>query len=290
MLYTLFDSNSVAWRSRFNHKLNDKHDMIVVKGFLYNVLSQASRLQTPNVIFAFDTGNGISERKKLFPAYKERHNDKSPEDLRLDNIARFQMDIIRDKVLPDMGFSNIFYQDGLEGDDIVAAITKHYVDDKFVVMSSDKDLWQLIGQNCVQTFIDTDRLYNYDAFMQEWNIGPERWGEVKTLAGCTTDKVPGIEGVKEITAIKFLKNQLKESSVKDKDIISKQGKSTQERNKPLVVLPFKGTLIPSITKDELDIKQFTETFKKYGLYDFLKSAMVEKFAQAFKLQTDRDVF
>lgn len=290
MLYILFDSNSVAWRSRFNHNLNDKHDYIVVKGFLYNILSTTLKLGIPNVIFAWDTPNGESKRKELFPDYKNRHEDKSEEELRLDDIARFQMSIIQDKVLPDMGFKNIFSYTGLEGDDVVASIINNYPNDKFVVVSSDKDLWQLIGPNCVQTFIDTDELLNYKLFVSRWNINPNRWGEIKSIVGCDTDKVPGIKGVAEKTAVKYLNNILPENSVKYKSIISEEGKKIIERNKPLVMLPFEGTPVPEIKQDNLDVSTFKNTFKKYGLYDFIPSAMLDKFCQAFKMQSERDVF
>ena len=88
---------------------------------------------------------------------------------------------------------------------------------------------------------------------------------MKALAGCSTDSVPGIKGVGEKTAIKYLKNELKESSKIYQRIISKEGWNIYKRNIELVKLPFTGTKIFKLKTDKLSATGWKEVVEQLGM-------------------------
>ena len=57
--------------------------------------------------------------------------------------------------------------------------------------------------------------------MEKYRIKPFEWHKVKAIAGCSSDNVKGVAGVGEITAIKYLKGELKKESKAHQNIINK---------------------------------------------------------------------
>jgi len=91
---------------------------------------------TGNVVFAFDSKT--SKRKKLFPGYKQKRHTKDLTDeerAALDEF-RVQMRSLRRKILPALGFGNIFQVKGLEADDIIAAWCRAVYDREMTRLSS----------------------------------------------------------------------------------------------------------------------------------------------------------
>src|SRR3989338_1668937 len=84
---------------------------------------------------------------------------------------------------------------GFEADDIIATIARKYKQDpdmQIVVVSSDKDLKQLIDDNV----ICKDAMKGIDntkaSFMQEYGFAPEHMLDYLTLIGDVSDNIPGI--------------------------------------------------------------------------------------------------
>ena len=91
---------------------------------------------------------------------------------------------------------------------------------------------------------------------------------VKALAGCGSDEVPGIKGIGEITACKYLKNQLKETTAAYKKIVDGKEEATK-RNIPLVKLPFDGTPVCKLVEDKFDAEATKELFEYFEFDSFL---------------------
>ncbi|GAH00618.1 unnamed protein product, partial [marine sediment metagenome] len=94
---------------------------------------------------------------------------------------------------------------------------------------------------------------------------PREWKLVKALAGCSTDGIPGVKGVGEKTAIKYLTSQLKETTKACQAIISKEGIKIFKRNLKLVALPFKGTNVFKLKKDKLSKEGWIKVTKTLGM-------------------------
>ena len=140
-----------------------------------------------------------------------------------------------------MGFTNIQYQHGIESDDLLASSVLNNRG-SHVMVTSDEDMYQMLD-HCAIYNHRKKAIFNKKMFMETYGIRPSQWVDVKRLAGCTSDKIPGIPGVGVITAIAYIKNELKSGKKLDgieKDV-HKEVESIFHRNDWLVRLPMPET-------------------------------------------------
>ncbi|MFN3943443.1 MAG: DNA polymerase I [Allosphingosinicella sp.] len=97
-------------------------------------------------------------------------------------------------------------EEGLEADDIIACYAKAALKEgwKVTIVSSDKDLMQLIepGLDLYDTM--NDRRIGRDYVIEKFGVPPEQLGEVLALMGDSVDNVPGVPGVGPKTASQLI--------------------------------------------------------------------------------------
>ncbi|HEX7760136.1 MAG TPA: DNA polymerase I [Caulobacteraceae bacterium] len=132
-------------------------------------------------------------RNKLYDAYKA-HRPPPPEDL----VPQFPLvrDATRAFGVPALE------QPGYEADDLIAAYACHVRDQggEVVIVSSDKDLMQLVGDRV--SMLDTMknvRIGRNEVF-EKFGVGPEKVVDVQALCGDSVDNVPGAPGIGVKTA------------------------------------------------------------------------------------------
>jgi len=93
-------------------------------------------------------------------------------------------------------------QDGLEADDIIACYSKAALEQgwKVTIVSSDKDLMQLIEPGLDMLDTMNDRRIGREEVIEKFGVPPEQVGEVLALMGDSVDNVPGVPGVGPKTA------------------------------------------------------------------------------------------
>lgn len=246
----IIDGNALCHKAK--HATGDlTHETMhvgVIFGFMMQILRYAKEFKTANIVYAWDSKK--SHRLKLFPEYKEKRRTscKTPEEIEIDKAAYAQFDKLYDVILPAIGCQHNYKIDGYEGDDIIAGLVNQFSDeDEVFIASGDEDLYQCLQPNV--SMIKGKKVYNFVDFHKEYGITPDRWAEVKAIAGCDTDEVPGVRGVGEKTAIKYLNDELTPHLKGYKSICCPEGRAIYQRNLPLVKLPFKGF-------PELEIKPF----------------------------------
>jgi len=140
---------------------------------------------------------GPTFRHEIYPQYKA-NRPPMPEDLvvqmpRIDDlIAAFRVPAIR---IP-----------GMEADDIIATLAHMYAGqvDKVVIVSSDKDLMQLVGDKVVMLDTMKDRWVDEKAVVEKFGVEPSRVVHVQALMGDSSDNIPGLPGVGPKTAGKLI--------------------------------------------------------------------------------------
>ena len=169
-----------------------------------------------------------SFRNELYPQYKANRPE-PPEDLRP------QFPLIRDAT---RAFSLPCIEEaGLEADDLIAsyarAATRRGWD--VTIVSSDKDLMQLVGQ-CAQPdegcaggcidMLDTMKNQRIDIpeVVEKFGVPPELVGDVLALMGDSVDNVPGIFGIGPKTASKLIQDHGSLAAVLDAAPGMKPGK------------------------------------------------------------------
>jgi DNA polymerase I len=136
-------------------------------------------------------------RTEMYPDYKA-HRPDPPDDLRP------QFPLIRDAVhafdLPCLE------QQGFEADDLIATYARQACEAgaAVTIVSSDKDLMQLVN-DCVVMF-DTmkDKKIGPAEVMEKFGVPPEKVIEVQALIGDSTDNVPGVPGIGVKTAAQLI--------------------------------------------------------------------------------------
>lgn len=208
MKYLGIDSNYLCWRGfhAIGNMAYNGQGTGVIQNFLTTLLFHAKHFGLSKPIFAFDSRKNI--RKKILPGYKDRSSSIADDDRK--QVGE-QITLLRKEILPSIGFKNIFMQTGMEADDILARLVRDNPN-KFIIVTADEDMLQLVDQ-CIWYSPATKRTMNERTFREKYGIAPRDWRMVKAIGGCSSDKVPGVPGVGEKTALKYLTGSLKKETI-----------------------------------------------------------------------------
>lgn len=281
----IYDCDAVCWA--VHHAMpqlsHGESQTAIIYGFLKHLMYFTEYQYFDNILFAWDSKTSL--RSKLFPGYKQKRKEKyssmTEEEKRLHKSRRNQFDAIREDVLPALGFSNILYAEGFEGDDMIAsAVHNACADHNVLIVGRDNDLFQLIRPYCMIYDWIKKEIISIDDIVSKYKIHPSRWAEVKSIAGCNTDEVPGVIGVGEKKAIQYLSDELKPTSVAATKI--RQSKDVIELTRRLVQLPFEGTpVIDKIHQNTSTIDKFLAVVNDYGFNSLRSNQFVRNFERTF---------
>jgi DNA polymerase-1 len=247
----------------------------VTFGFLRDIHTLKDRFLSTNFVFCWDFGKGL--RHKVCPTYKANRNSNQKQaswnTFSAGDIARLhdiqdgfnrQMKLIRKEHLSTLGYNNNFWQDGYEADDIIAKVCDLLPKtDEAIIVSADKDLYQLINER-ISCFNPSSKQYlTLDGFVDTWKIFPNEWPMVKAIAGCRSDNIQGVPGVGDKTAVKYLRKEFKPGTRIPKLI--KQHQAMWEANLPLVLLPYAGCRNVKLVEDVPTQKGWEEVADRLGM-------------------------
>lgn len=161
------------------------------------------------VVVCWDGEGGSRRRRGVFAEYKQgrkvrvnrAYDNESPQDSA--NNMGDQILKLR-KLLGCMGVVQIECAE-IEADDAIAYLCGYVLpaDDLKVIVSSDKDLLQLVGPTTL-VYSPSKKVYWTTAEVKEkTGVLPENYIFVKAMMGDGSDNIPGIGGVGEKTALKL---------------------------------------------------------------------------------------
>jgi len=283
----LVDANSIAHQAK--HSLGNlsfaEKQTGVVFGFLQQILTLARTMESNEFVFVWDSRKSL--RMEIFPDYKKaRRREKTDEEKELDDLAYKQFLEIREDLIPSLGFSNNFMIDGFEGDDVIASIVHDNPGEQFAIISTDEDLYQLLSDNVYMYSTRKKKSYTHLNLWKDFRITPKEWADVKAIGGCSSDGVPGVPGVGEITACKYLTRKLNLNSKVYRAI--RENKKLIDFNKRLVRLPFENTPIVRLEPfNKLDFFMFKTICGQYGFRSFLEKDRLAQWKEfVFKENND----
>lgn len=283
----IVDCNYICWSSSFALPQLSKEDqqVAIIFGFLQQILSLAKKHQTNKFYFCWDSRK--SYRRLIFPDYKRKRRDSrkeiSEEDLNRIKEIYSQISELREFTLPKIGFNNSFIKTGYEADDLICHLSRRLKGSKIIV-SSDEDLYQLLNDDVSMYSIRKGKIFGTENLRKKYNVTPEEWIQIKALAGCKSDEIPGISGVGIIKAEKYIHNRMKESSTIKKRIDSDDGRRIYQRNLELVELPLHGNrsdISDQITEDHISRGSLTSIFEHYWFKSFLKTHRLQEWVEIF---------
>ena len=269
MKYLVFDCHSFCWRAFHSTGAMSYEGQAtgVIYGFLSQVLIHSRQFGINKPIFAWDSKKRY--RSRHYAGYKVRnYEDKTPAEQKAYDDAVKQISILREEILPVLGFNNSFIQTGVEADDIIAIFVRNNPQ-KSIVLTNDDDLLQLTD-DCTWHSPQRKLTVNKHGFFVKYGIPPKQWAMAKQIAGCKSDCVPGIDGIGEVYALQYIKKEMKTDSVRYNNI--RKGMDIIERNKLLVTLPHPKTKKITLQKDEFNIDGLLAVCDIYGLNKLAEQA------------------
>lgn len=169
-----------------------------VYGFATMFNRAVEMFEPTHVLIAFDTGDKTF-RHELFDDYKGTRKAVDEELVSQFALVREMLD-----ALP----IHRFELSGYEADDIIGTLAKQYPEDQIDVLTSDRDLLQVIDNNVdvllmKKGLTDIHRMTK-EVLFEEQGITPSQVVDMKALMGDSSDNIPGVPSIGEKTAKKLI--------------------------------------------------------------------------------------
>ncbi|MCK5549405.1 MAG: DNA polymerase I, partial [Hyphomicrobiaceae bacterium] len=171
-----------------------------VHGFcamLWKLLRESKASEAPTHIAVIFDAARENFRNDIYEDYKA-NRPPPPEEL----VPQFPL--IRDAV---KAFNvACVEQEGYEADDLIATYAREVVDDggDVTIISSDKDLMQLVRPGVVMFDGMKNKTFSRDEVIEKFGVPPDKVIDVQSLAGDSTDNVPGVPGIGVKTAAELI--------------------------------------------------------------------------------------
>ncbi|MDR0495862.1 MAG: DNA polymerase I [Treponema sp.] len=172
----------------------------------------AGAMEKPRLLAVVFDSREPTFRHKMYSEYKA-NRQKAPDDLHV------QVPLV-EEFLSALNIPSL-RADGYEADDIIATLAKQcrHAKRQCYVISSDKDLLQMVGEGTyalrpaktakgensnAQNISPAWELIGPAEVKAEWGVGPEKVLDLLSLAGDTSDNVPGVKGIGDKTAVELI--------------------------------------------------------------------------------------
>ena len=171
-----------------------------VHGFcamLWKLIAEAKASERPTHIAVIFDHSEKTFRNEIYPQYKA-HRPPAPEEL----IPQFPL--IRDAV---KAFNvACVEQNGFEADDLIATYAREALakGGDVTIVSSDKDLMQLIEPGIQMLDTMKNKKIGPAEVLEKFGVTPDKVVDVQSLAGDSTDNVPGVPGIGVKTAAELI--------------------------------------------------------------------------------------
>lgn len=201
----VLDGHSLAYRAFYalpveNFSTSTGQPTNAVYGFTSMLVNLLRDEEPSHVAVAFDVSRR-SFRTEKFPDYKATRSA-SPEGF------KGQVELIKE-VVRALGVNALELQ-GFEADDIIATLATQATTRGFTVgiVSGDRDTFQLVDERTTVLYprkgvSDLARM-TPEAIVEKYGLNPGQYADFAALRGDPSDNLPGIPGVGEKTAVKWL--------------------------------------------------------------------------------------
>lgn len=278
----LFDARHIANRAFHTRELSDSsgRDTSVLHGLLGMIQGACEAANTRRWLLVWD--GGVEYKRKLHPAYKCRHDRKrTPEEQ--DKHERLHKSIkVAMKALSDIGAPQVLVDD-LEADDVIGMLAPMVSRAGLhaVIVSDDKDYYQLIGPRILVWRGIVGQLVTRKRFRSQHGFDPEQYVDFKALVGesATGDNIPKVAGIGEVWATKFVSQhgdiesmiRYCKGRMKDGKVIAKEAGIATGGD--TIRLAYKLSRIARTT-DDLKVYEFTKT-RRVAIGNTLREAGVD---------------
>ena len=201
----LVDAFALIFRGYYafikNPRINSKGvDTSAIMGFMNSLLDVIKRERPDHLAVCFDRG-GSADRVEMFEAYKA-NRDATPEAIKI--AVPYIEEILRAMHIP------IMVKEGFEADDVIGTLAKKAEKEGYqtFMVTPDKDFAQLVSENIFMyrpMFGGGYETWGIPEVQQKFEVeNPLQVIDFLGMMGDASDNIPGLPGVGEKTAKKFL--------------------------------------------------------------------------------------
>ena len=255
----LLDAYALIFRGYYafikNPRINSKGmNTSAIMGFMNSLLDVIKREKPDHLAVCFDKG-GSQERTTLFTEYKA-NRDETPEAIVI-AVPYIQ------KILEAMHIP-VVVKAGFEADDIIGTLAKQAEKEDYTtyMVTPDKDFAQLVSENIFMyrpaRMGNGIEIWGVPEVQEKFEIeSPEQVIDYLGMMGDSVDNIPGLPGVGDKTAKKFLKQfGSMENLLENLDQVQGKLKEKIEANKDLGVLSKKLATIITDVPVEFNAKDY----------------------------------
>ncbi|CAM4224263.1 DNA polymerase I [Zobellia nedashkovskayae] len=238
----LLDAYALIFRGYYalikNPRINSKGmDTSAIMGFMNSLFDVIKREKPDHLAVCFDKG-GSAERTELFPEYKANRNE-TPDAIKI--AVPYIQDILKAMHIPSVVL------EGWEADDIIGTLAKQAEkeDYKVFMVTPDKDFGQLVSENIFMyrpaRMGNGIEIWGIPEIQKRFGVErPEQVIDYLGMMGDASDNIPGLPGVGDKTAKKFIEQfGSMEGLLANTDKLKGKMKEKVEDNKELGLLSKK---------------------------------------------------
>ncbi len=238
----LLDAYALIFRGYYalikNPRINSKGmDTSAIMGFMNSLFDVINREKPDHLAVCFDKG-GSTERTEMFADYKA-NRDETPDAIRL--AIPYIQDILKAMHIPSVVL------EGWEADDIIGTLSKQAEkeDYKVFMVTPDKDFGQLVSENIFMyrpaRMGNGIEIWGIPEIQKRFGVErPEQVIDYLGMMGDASDNIPGLPGVGDKTAKKFIAQfGSMENLLASTDQLKGKMKEKIEENKELGILSKK---------------------------------------------------
>ncbi len=235
----LLDAYALIFRGYYafikNPRINSKGlDTSAILGFMNSLLDVIKREKPDHLAVAFDKG-GSTQRLNVFPEYKA-NRDQTPEAIKI--AVPYIKEILKAMHIP------IIEVNGIEADDLIGTLAKQAEKENFQVfmVTPDKDYAQLVSENIFMykpaRMGNGIEIWGVDQVKEKFEVDhPLQVIDYLGMMGDAVDNIPGLPGVGDKTAKKFIKEfGSMENLLANTHLLKGKMKQNLEANKELGIL------------------------------------------------------
>ncbi len=269
----LIDGNSILYRSYYALPLLMSENGIftnAIYGFVNMLVKTINEIRPTHMAVAFDVSKKTF-RNDIYADYKGTRKP-MPEELAA------QTQPLKD--LLSLMNIKIIQKEGIEADDILGTLSKKFDNTEVIIVTGDRDSFQLISKTCSVYFtkkgISDIKIMDTLSFDEEYHIPPTSIVDLKALQGDASDNIPGVSGIGEKTALELIRSYTTLKGVYDNiENIAPRIKNKLEAGKDMAEMSYRLAKINTevdidVSLDDLhyDFPFSEEVYEQFKIFKF----------------------
>tara|TARA_E500000331_G_scaffold327240_1_gene346035 strand:+ start:1497 stop:2462 length:966 start_codon:yes stop_codon:yes gene_type:complete len=169
-----------------------------IVGFLYALVKHSEEFNPTKIVVVWE-GGGSKRKRDLYKDYKQKRRP-----AKLNRSYNEIPDTVENRnhqistLIKILSFTPIvqIYVPDCEADDVIGYISKYkFQNSRKVIVSSDKDFYQLLNSKTIIYSPTWKKLVTHKEVIEKFNISPENFCLAKAVCGDPADNIPGVKGV-----------------------------------------------------------------------------------------------